>query len=160
MPIAPSAALTWHGLVRVVLDTNTVVSGFLWGNQPRALIEAAINERIELFTCGGLIEELAGILPRQKFSRRLAEKQLSIPALIASYGALAEIIEPALLAGTDSTDPDDDLVLATPIDANAELIVSRDKHLRNLKHFHRIPILNATEALHRIEQQTRHGISR
>ena len=145
--------------MRVVLDTNTVVSGFLWGNQPRALIEAAIDERIELFTCAGLIEELAGILPRQKFSRRLTEKQLSIPALIARYSALAEIIEPAILAGAVSPDPDDDLVLATAIAANAELIVSRDKHLRNLKHFHRIPILNATDALHRIEQQTRLGIS-
>ena len=51
------------------------------------------------------------------------------------------------------------LVLATALAANAELIVSRDKHLRNLKHFHRIPILNATDALHRIEQQTRNGIS-
>ena len=88
--------------MRVVLDTNTVVSGFLWDNQPRAIIDAAIDGRIEIFTCAGLIEELA---------------------------------------------------------AQAELIVSRDRHLRNLKHFHRIPILNATDALHRIEQQTGYGIS-
>ena len=54
--------------MRVVLDTNTVVSGFLWGEAPRALIEAAVEERIELFTCAALIEELAGILPRQKFA--------------------------------------------------------------------------------------------
>ena len=44
--------------MRVVLDTNTVVSGLLWDNQPRAIIEAAIEERIKLFTCIGLIEEL------------------------------------------------------------------------------------------------------
>ena len=141
--------------MRVVLDTNTVVSGFLWGEAPRALIEAAMDERIELFTCATLIDELAGILPRQKFARRLTEKQLSIPALIERYSALAEIIEPASLSGPVSPDPDDDVVLATALAAHAELIVSRDKHLRNLKHFHRIAILNATDALHRIEQQTR-----
>ncbi len=50
-------------------------------------------------------------------------------------------------------------MLDTALAANAELIVSRDKHLRNLKHFHRIPIFNAADALHRIEQQTRNGIS-
>jgi predicted nucleic acid-binding protein len=72
---------------------------------------------------------------------------------------LAEIIEPATLSGPVSVEPDDDLVLATALAAEAELIVSRDKHLRNLKYFHRIPILNATDALHRIEQQTRFGIS-
>ena len=112
-------------------------------------------ERIELFTCAALIEELAGILPRQKFAQRLAEKQLSIPALIERYSALAEIVEPASLSGPVSPDPDDDVVLATALAAHAELIVSRDKHLRNLKHFHRIPILNAADALHYIEQQGR-----
>ena len=39
-----------------------------------------------------LIEELAGVLPRQKFARRLAEKQLLIPALIERYSALAESV--------------------------------------------------------------------
>ena len=136
--------------MRVVLDTNTVVSGFLWNNAPRALIEAAVDGRIEPFTCAVLIEELAGILPRQKFAQRLAQKQLSIPALIERYSALAEIIEPASLSGPVSPDPDDDVVLATALAARAELIVSRDKHLRNLKYFHRIPILNATDALNRI----------
>lgn len=133
--------------MRVVFDTNTVVSGFLWDNQPRALIDAAIDERIELFTCVRLIEELADILPRRKFAQRLLEKQLPIPALIERYSALANIIEPAILSGPVSPDPDDDVVLATALAAHAELIVSRDKHLRNLKHFHRIPILSATDAL-------------
>jgi len=119
--------------VRVVLDTNTVVSGLLWDNQPRAIIDAAIEQRIRLFTCTGLIEELAGILPREKFTRRLAEKQLSIPLLIERYSALADIIEPAILSGPVSPDPDDDLALATALAAQADLIVSRDKHLRNLK---------------------------
>jgi predicted nucleic acid-binding protein len=60
---------------------------------------------------------------------------------------LAEIVEPAGLSGQISPDADDDFVLATALAARAELIVSRDKHLRNLKHFHRIPILDATDAL-------------
>ncbi|MBI3916940.1 MAG: putative toxin-antitoxin system toxin component, PIN family [Betaproteobacteria bacterium] len=138
--------------MRVVLDTNTVVSGFLWGNEPRDIIDAAIDGRIELFTCAALIEELAGVLPRQKFARRLAEKQISVPAIVERYRALADIVEPAILSGPVSRDHDDDLVLATALAANAELIVSRDKHLRNLKHFHRIPIVSAVEALARITQ--------
>ena len=141
--------------MRVVLDTNTVVSGFLWDNAPRALIEAAIDERIQIFTCAALIEELAAVLPRQRFAQRLTEKQLSVPALIERYRALAESVEPANFSGPVSPDPDDDFVLATALAAQAELIVSRDKHLRNLKHFHRIPILNATDALRHVERQTR-----
>jgi len=138
--------------VRVVLDTNTVVSGFLWDNEPRAIVDAAIDGRIELFTCAALIEELAGVLPRQKFAKRLAEKQLSIPSIVERYRVLADIVEPPILSGPVSRDSDDDLVLATALAANAELIASRDKHLRNLKSFHRIPIVTAAEALARIIQ--------
>ena len=48
---------------------------------------------------------------------------------------------------------------ATTLAAHAELIVSRDKHLRNLEHFHRMPILNAADTLHYIEQQNRNASS-
>ena len=136
--------------MRVVLDTNTVVSGFLWDNEPRLIIDAAIEGRIELFTCTGLIDELAGVLPRQKFAKRLSEKQLSIPAIVERYRILADVVEPAVLSGPVSADLDDDLVLATAIAASADLIISRDKHLTNLKSFHRIPIVSAAEALARI----------
>jgi predicted nucleic acid-binding protein len=53
-----------------------------------------------------------------------------------------------------SPDPDDDVVLTTALAAQADLIVSSDKHLRNLKYFHRMPILNATDALARITAET------
>jgi putative PIN family toxin of toxin-antitoxin system len=145
--------------VKVELDTNSGVSGFLWDNEPRAIVDAAIDGRIELFTFAALIAELAGVLPRQKFAKRLAEKQLLIPAIVERYCVLADIVEPAILSSPVSPDPDDDVVLTTALAAYAELIVSRGKHLRNLKHFHRIPILNATDTLHSIERQTRNGIS-
>jgi putative PIN family toxin of toxin-antitoxin system len=139
--------------VRVVLDTNTVVSGFLWGNEPRALIDAAVEGRIELFTSEVLIAEIEDVLPRARFAARLAEKQLAIPALIERYRVLANIVAPAVLSGPVSKDPDDDLVLATALAASADLIVSRDKHLRNLKYFHRIPIVDAAEAMRRIASE-------
>lgn len=114
-----------HALVRVVLNTNTVVSGFLWGNEPRALIDAAAEGRIELFTSERLIAEIEDVLPRARFAARLAEKQLSVSALIERYRVLADIVEPAMLSGPVSKDPDDDLVLATALAASADLIVSR-----------------------------------
>ena len=133
--------------MNVVLDTNTVVSGILWDKQPRAIIDAAIDQRVTIFTSAALIEELAGILPRQKFARRLAEKQLSIPALIERYSALANIIEPALLANPVSPDPDDDHVLACALAAHADWIVSGDRHLLNLKHYQGMRIIDAAEAV-------------
>ncbi|MSQ52089.1 MAG: putative toxin-antitoxin system toxin component, PIN family [Betaproteobacteria bacterium] len=138
-------------IVRLVLDTNTVVSGLLWGKSSGRLLDAALEERIEIFTTQTLLIELADVLPRAKFAMRVAASQFSVDELVARYAVLAQRVEPATISPV-CADPDDDHVLACALAAEAEIIVSRDKDLRNLKYFHRIPILHATEALARIEQ--------
>lgn len=136
--------------MRIVLDTNTVISGFLWHNAPRRLIEAAIARRIELFTTDVLIAELEDVLTRSKFAPRIAEEGVSAAALLDRYARLAEIVIPAEIGPVVRGDPDDDAVLACALAAAADLIVSRDKRIRNLKHFHRIPILSAAQAIRQI----------
>ena len=49
---------------------------------------------------------------------------------------------------------DDDHVLACALAARAEIVVSRDPHLLNLKHYQDIPILDPAQALLRIAQST------
>ena len=48
--------------VRVVLDTNIVVSALVWGGTPYELIAAATEERLELYSSPALLEELADML--------------------------------------------------------------------------------------------------
>jgi predicted nucleic acid-binding protein len=52
-------------------------------------------------------------------------------------------------------DPDDDQVLACALAAQADLVVSGDNRLRNLKSFQRIPIVSAAQAPALIEPQAR-----
>ena len=54
------------------------------------------------------------------------------------------------IAPTVIGDPDDDHALACALAAEAELIVTRDTRLLNLKHFQRIPIVLAAEAIRHI----------
>jgi putative PIN family toxin of toxin-antitoxin system len=67
--------------VRLVLDTNTVVAGFLWQGPPHRLIRMAMDGEIELATSPALLDELAGVLPRAKFSQRLAVQTLTASGL-------------------------------------------------------------------------------
>lgn len=136
--------------MRLVLDTNTVISGLLWHRAPRHLIDAAIDGRIELFTSDPLLEELEAVLARGKFSRRISRSGVAVEALIDRYAKLAEIVIPAGMASVVQRDPDDDAILACAIAAGADIIVSGDRQLRNLKYFQRIPILGAAEAARRI----------
>jgi putative PIN family toxin of toxin-antitoxin system len=139
--------------VRLVLDTNTVVSGLLWKNTPSRLIDAGLQGRIELFTTQPLLLELEDVLPRQKLAQRVAASGLSVVQLVARYALLARSVEPAII-NRISADPDDDQVLACALAAQSDLIVSGDAHLLNLKVFQRIPIITAAEAVNRITQSS------
>lgn len=132
--------------MRVVADTNTVVSAFLWGGPPKAVLDAAREQRIQLFTSPALLAELEEVLGRLKFAERLARIESTPATLLRQYRALIGIVRPTVIPRA-SRDPDDDQVLACALAADAELIVSRDKDLLTLSPFEGIPILTAHEAL-------------
>lgn len=138
--------------MRLVLDTNTVVSGFLWNNAPSKLIAAAVEERIELASSEVLIAELTRVLQRGKFTARLTRQQLTPFDVVSRYQMLAHMASPARITPTVHADHDDDHVLACVLAAQVHLIVSGDTDLLNLKHYQRIPIVRATEALTVIEK--------
>ena len=136
--------------MRLVLDTNVIVSAFLRGGKPGSLLELAIAKRVELITSPPLMDELADVLSRRKFTRMLMQVGSSAPELLARYADIARSTQPRIIARTAS-DPDDDAVLGTASAAHANLIISGDRHLLTLGDFEGIAILNVADALLRIE---------
>jgi putative PIN family toxin of toxin-antitoxin system len=94
-----------------------------------------------------LLAELAEVIGRGKFSARVHDAGLAAADLVQDYARLAEIAEPASLTEPVSHDPDDDLVLATALGAEASLIVTGDRDLLVLGTFRDIRILAAADAL-------------
>lgn len=136
--------------MRIVVDTNVVVSALLWGGPPRAVLTAAREQRITLYTSAPLIAELEDVLSRDKLARRFAAIGRTPVDALDRYLALVRFVTPAVLEAAISRDPDDDQVLATAIAANADLIVSGDRDLLDLGHFREIPIIDAAAAAERI----------
>jgi len=141
-------------VLRAVVDTNTVVSALLWQGTPAALLEAVESSALALCTSAALLDELAEALAREKFAERVAASGLPINAIVHRYARLATQVLPAEISPAVPGDPDDDAVLACALAAQADLIVSGDKRVRNLKHYHGIRILNAAQALALIPQQS------
>ena len=133
--------------MRLTLDTNVVASGLLWDGTPAQLIDAAQAGEVELFTSHALLAELVRILQRAKFSTAITASGLALDDLVLGYAELATVVTPASILPTILADPDDDYVLACALAAQVDLIVSGDAHLLNLKTYHRIRIVSATEAL-------------
>ena len=136
--------------MRVVLDTNIVVSGLLWHRAPRALLDVARETKIDLFTSAWLLDELSDVLPRAKLQAKVRASGLSSSELLTGYAQLARLVLPASVPPVVLSDPDDDHVLACALAARADLIVSGDSDLLTLKSYQGIPILAPARALERV----------
>ena len=139
--------------MRLVLDTNVVIAAVVGSGAPTRLIELATEGNIELFASEALLAELAAVLDRGHIAERLRHKNRSAAETLALYEALVEVIVPALIMPTVE-DPGDDAVLACALAARADMIVSGDTRVRNVKYYHRIPILSPAQALVRLPAQS------
>jgi putative PIN family toxin of toxin-antitoxin system len=138
--------------VRVVLDTNTLVSALLSSHgAPRRLLDSARAQVFELCSSPVLMAELLDVVSREKFASRLEQAGLAPLGIVAEIRRLATLSAPASVPRVIANDADDDHVLACALAANAELIVSGDKHLLGLGgQYQGIRILTPAQAVQMI----------
>ncbi len=142
--------------MRIVLDTNVVLSALLWRGTPHHLL-AAIGQRssIQLYSSTALLEELADVLTRRSVTARLAMIGRSAREVLADYVEAIELVEPTSVPRVVAGDVDDDQVIAAAVAARADLIVSGDrKHLLPLGSHQGIDIVDAAEAVRRVAAGT------
>ena len=133
--------------MRLVLDTNIVVSGLIWGGNPKDLLALAVHSQVALFTSEPLLAELADVLARPKIARLLARGGTSPSQLLQPLAVGAEIVRLGAIERVVSSDPDDDVVIATALAAQADVIATGDRDLIRLHPYREIRILNAADAL-------------
>ncbi|MDY6802313.1 MAG: putative toxin-antitoxin system toxin component, PIN family [Cyanobacteriota bacterium] len=75
--------------MRVVLDTNTVISAVFWGGCPGRILEQAKTDAISICTSQALLDELLDVLSRQKFLARLSIIASTPSKVLADYAAWA-----------------------------------------------------------------------
>jgi putative PIN family toxin of toxin-antitoxin system len=143
--------------VRLLLDTNVVVSALLWRGTPYRLL-AAIRERgdVQLVTSITLLDELADVLARPFAAQRLAMIGRTVRDVVADYVELVELVEPAKVPRVVLGDVDDDQVIAAAVAARVDLIVTGDRrHLLPIGIHDGIAIVDAGEAVRRITTERR-----
>jgi putative PIN family toxin of toxin-antitoxin system len=133
--------------MRAVLDTNVVVSALIWGGTPFTLLQAATEGDLLLCTSPALLMELRDVLARPHLASRLERQRSSVEQALALYAGLAASVAPAAIPQIVPDDPDDDHVIAASVAANADLLVSGDRHLLALGTHQGIRIVTTAEAV-------------
>ena len=141
--------------MRLVLDTNTVLSALLWRGTPYRLLETIRNQHpsLQLYSSPVLLEELTDVIARPAFSKQLNSIGKTVRQVLADYIEIVDLVEPIEIPQV-VRDPDDDHVIACALAARADLIVSGDKDLLDLNAFRNISIFTPAEALRRVQAQT------
>lgn len=99
-----------------------------------------------------LLAELFEVLSRNKFSTRLALAGLTPFCIVREIRHMAHMVVPDNVPRVIENDPDDDHVIACAVVAQADFIVSGDKHLHSIGgQYLGIRIVRPTEALNFIK---------
>lgn len=137
--------------MKLVVDTNTIISGTLWQGPPARLISAALGGQAQMFLSLPMLLELQETLQHPKFAHRLSGQGETPETITACFRASCHEAAPARISPpANLRDPDDVHVLACAVSAQADAIVTGDKDLLTMKSFEGIPIVNAAEALKRL----------
>jgi putative PIN family toxin of toxin-antitoxin system len=136
------------GRVKLVVDTNTLLSGALWQGPPARLLSAALAGHAQVFLSLTMLLEFRETLQRPRFAQRLTGKGETPDTLMNRFRATCHEAVPArIIPPAELRDADDLHVLAAAVGVQADAIVTGDKDLLTMKSFAGIPILNAAEAL-------------
>ena len=135
-------------VIRVVIDTNVVISALLFGGTPGKLIPLWKSGHIITLASAEIMDEYIQVMTYPKF--KLSEEEIHyllyfeiLPYLdVVSVGpALSPIIE---------KDPSDDKFILCAEAGKANFIISGDQHLLSNKNYKKIKIINPEQFLKKL----------
>jgi len=138
-------------MLKVIIDTNILISGLLKSPSCRKIIRLLEEKRFILITSPPILDELMGVISRPKFHNVILRE--TIEKLIEIMKTQAILVKPSRLLFVIKEDPADNRFLEAALQANVDLIISGNHHLLSLKNFHNIPIITSKEFLSRLKEK-------
>jgi putative PIN family toxin of toxin-antitoxin system len=113
--------------VRAVVDTDVIISGLAFPRgYPYQLLQQRKSRKFQIVTSPFQLGELERVLSRPKVARYVPDEladdflaEVMNSAEIVVFGSIAPLV----------LDPNDDAILATALEARADILVSGDKDL-------------------------------
>jgi len=126
--------------LKVLFDTNVLISAFLTEGLCSKILLRARNGQFELYTCSFILKEFKENL-KNKFSATEAEIKEAV-TLIEEISLTVNPDERNIVVKGICRDIDDDFILACALSAEADYIVTGDPDLLLMKNYKGINIVN------------------
>lgn len=126
--------------MRIVVDTNVLISGVFFGGFPRKILTSIVNQKVIACATTEIINEYEEIV-QEMIDRKQGhiDKSILTPLIKAM-----EVIDPITHIEI-CRDPDDNKFLECAKDSHAIYIVSGDKDLLIIKEYENIQIVTAKD---------------
>lgn len=134
--------------IPIIIDTNVLISGYLWNGKPRQAIKIVSNPPYELLYCHKSLTELVRILSEKFY---LAPDE--IIRIVSNIKRNGKEIHIASDESPISEDVSDNLFINLAIDGGVKTIISGDSHLLKLKEFKGIEIIKVANFLRKNESR-------
>jgi len=134
--------------MRIVPDSNVLISAFFFKGVPKQFMEKAIRGRHRIFISNAILDELRSTMQKPYFRKRMISQNVQ-EEIIADYRRMATIIDPASIPSV-CRDPKDNMVLACAVEAKADWLVTGDGDLQVLGWYGSVKIISPADALARI----------
>lgn len=133
--------------MRIVIDTNVMVSAVFFGGQPYRLLHYIMEGQVDVVASEEIVDEYEEIFLRLKHKYPSIRTRIPLNDILARF----EIIRVTSDIHV-SRDPDDDKFISCAVDGKCLYIVSGDSDLLSIGNYGNVEILTVVDFLNRIEK--------
>lgn len=136
--------------MRVVFDTNVVVSALTFDGTPRRLLNIARRGRFRLVLSRFILDEISAVL-----KRKFGWEEKATDTAIRKLSSIADILETDIRINIIKSDDSDNRILECGVSGGADIIVSGDtKHILPIKNYKGMKIIGPIEFLVILEKHS------
>ena len=135
--------------IKIVTDTNVYLSGIIFGGNPRKVLKLARNKIVVAYTSASILLEVA-----EKLNQKFHWDEEKVGKTLKAISKVTEVINPATILSVVKKDKSDNKIIECALGAQANYIVSRDKHLLDFSEFEGIKIVTPRDFLRIVKSQS------
>jgi len=134
-------------LLKLVLDTNTIISAFFWEGNEAELFRKIEQGKAKLYITIEILKEVEEVIKRPKFNEVIRKAKLTPDQIMQKIVSLSHFVIAPKLNIKICRDEKDNKFLECAESAKADYVISGDEDLLSLKEYKGIPIIRTLRVL-------------